>query len=227
MDKKAIKELYRPVLDLIEEGPPNPLIPKQTRKAEAENKITHQVEAFGLRLIKGYHILLKEIDLMRFEDPDFISDSSWERLNDIILEDEISFEEFHDKPLLEIFKLQEEDLLKLYSAADRIFAFERFQEASDALFFLSHMQPTNSVFWLALGISEYFQDRWNEAAQAFMLGMASSDTPDLKNVVYLAHCYKNMGDKIRAREIIDSLLSYFNKEDLEDLGDLNSFRMEL
>lgn len=227
MDKKGIIEVFAPVIDLVSDAPPNLLVPEQTKKEEAKTKFLAHIEKFASRILKGYHILLKEIDMMRFEDPSFITDESWDKLNDITKQEEVSFSDCETKDIKTIFNLSENEIDKLYMAADRLFIEERYHEASDALFFISNIEPTNSVFWLALGMAEYFQERWQEAIQAFMYGMAASDTPDLRNVVYLAHCYKNLGEKGRARELIEGLLTQFDKAELENLGDLEALRQEL
>lgn len=227
MDKKGILEVFKPVIDLASDATPNLLVPEQAQKEEAQAKFLSHIEKFASRILKGYHILLREIDMLRFEDPSFISDDSWDKLNDITKQEEISFSDCEKKDIKSIFGLSENEIDKLYSAADKLFIEERYHEASDALFFISNIEPTNSVFWLALGMSEYFQERWQEAIQAFMFGMAASETPDLRNVVYLAHSYKHLGEKTRARELIDGLLTQFDKTELESLGDLKALREEL
>lgn len=207
MDTK-LKDLFSPLIDLIVgSSPPNALVPEAKIREKIHVEIEAQAEKYIGRLTERHTALIVAINEINDSDPGYISEKIIRSLNKV--ED-----------------LSEDEFAKLYAACDHLFVEERFKEASDALFFLANANLTQPMLWLGLGVAEYFQNKWKEALFAFNVAF-SLNQYDLRSAVYAAHCFDEMGDKDKAKQIVDVILKDFDSDDIADLGDLKSYRESL
>lgn len=199
-----LKELFTPLVEaLAGENPPNPLLLKDQLKKKIDQEIEKQADAYFDRLKVGHTSLIKAISEVNNQDPNYIDEKIIRSLN-------------------QVENLSEDEFAKLYAACDHLFVEERFKEASDALFFLANANINQAMLWLALGVAEYFQNKWKDALFAFNMAFSLNQF-DLRSAVYAAHCLDEMGDKAKAKQIIEVILRDFDQEDLEDLGDLKKY----
>lgn len=203
MDTK-IKELFSPLVEIITgHNPPNALLSKEQLKAKIEHEIEVQSDIYINRLKEGHTALIRAINEVNDHQPGYISKNIIRSLNQV-----------HD--------LSEDEFSKLYAACDHLFMEERFKEASDALFFLANANMNQSMLWLALGVAEYFQNKWKESLFAFNMAFALNQF-DLRSAVYAAHCFDELGEKKKAKQIIEIILKDFDSSEIADLGDLKNY----
>lgn len=203
-----IRELFSPLVQIIVgQNPPNALMTDAQLKAKIEREIESQASTYIKRLTDGHTALIVAINEVNDRTPGYI--------NELII-----------RNLNQVGDLSEDEFSKLYAACDHLFMEERFKEASDALFFLANANINQAMLWLALGVAEYFQNKWKEALFAFNMAF-SLNQYDLRSAVYAAHCFDEMGEKAKAKQIIEIILRDFDHEDIEDLGDLKKYWVSL
>lgn len=80
--------------------------------------------------------------------------------------------------LQEMMGISEETLTQFYQAAQRYFRHKDFQKASDALYVIVGLDPRRYNVWLALGLSEAHNHRFEQALISFsMASIADSESP--------------------------------------------------
>lgn len=213
MNKSNLKSIVAPLLDKIEPGKPNPLLPPELQQKEAEYKILSEFEAFVNRLTSGFHILKKLTHDKKLS----------EKLKNFSVPENLSYEDLKELKIREVLNIEEIDIEHLYEIARDLYKNKKFAESSDALFFLANLTQEHSLMWLTLGFAEFQQNKWDEAIKAFTLANLCDPT-DLSSAVYSAECYRKLGNQARADLIIDTLLKNFSKEELKPFGDLKRLR---
>jgi tetratricopeptide (TPR) repeat protein len=224
----GIKTFLKPVTDKITEsqGPPTPLIPPNLQGEKIKLELLQNAEKFAERIGQGLTNLVNEVEAIAKEDPDFVTEDELKRIKDISKPESLSEDDLKNRSIMDILGLDENLIGKFYSASDHLFAAERFKEASDALFFIANIEPTESIFWLALGNAEFLQENWTEALKAFSLAYYTNPS-DPRAVIYAAQCHHELGDNKQAAMIIDSIIQYYPEESLVEFGDLKGLREAL
>lgn len=203
-----IKELFSPLVQIIVgQNPPNAILTDKQLRAKVEHEIEGQADVYIKRLTDGHTALIVAINEVNDQHPGYIKENIIRNLN-------------------QINDLSEDEFSKLYAACDHLFMEERFKEASDALFFLANANINQSMLWLALGVAEYFQNKWKESLFAFNMAFSLNQF-DLRSAVYAAHCFDEMGEKMKAKQIIEIILRDFDSADIDDLGDLKKYWVTL
>lgn len=95
--------------------------------------------------------------------------------------------------LQEIFNFSDEAMDSFYKAARHLFEKQNYKEAADAFFFLTHLNPYVSTYWLGLGMSEHLGEDYHAALMAYSM-TALLDTEDPLPHYHLGNCYKSIGD---------------------------------
>lgn len=75
--------------------------------------------------------------------------------------------ETNRKPLEQVLKVSKDDVSCMEAAADRLIQVKDFQQASDAYFFLATLNPSESRYWLNLGLAERENGNHSAAIEAF------------------------------------------------------------
>ena len=105
------------------------------------------------------------------------------------------------KSLQDQFQLGKSTMTRFYSVAYHLFTAERYQEASDALFFLTLLNPRAHKYWVALGKCEQKCRRYEAALFAYGKAMVS-DYQDPEVYAHAAECYYFLNDDKKAHRAL-------------------------
>lgn len=100
--------------------------------------------------------------------------------------------------LSESLGISEETLIHFYQAANRYFAAQSFEKASNAYYAISTLDPRRHSVWVGLGLSEARLEHWTQAIVSF--AMASITDPKApRPYLYSAECClkDNRGDEAK------------------------------
>lgn len=111
----------------------------------------------------------------------------------------------------EIIGYSPEIMRQFYAAAYRLYQAGLDSEAADAFFFLTVLNPSVQVHWLALGMAEQCQKKYEDALIAYaMATLLKSDDP--LPYYYSAVCYQALHEKENAQKSFQMALCYFGEE---------------
>lgn len=119
----------------------------------------------------------------------------------------------------DVFKLSDQVLEKYYQTSENLLQQGRFEEASDAFFFLIYLNPYYHAFWVCLGMAEQGKGHFSDALFAYLMAQATHKEDPIP-YFNAAKCFMAIGEKEVALENIDHALRYsddesFKKEVLE------------
>lgn len=98
---------------------------------------------------------------------------------------------------------------QFYAVAYRLFQEGRINEAADALFFLTAMNPTVHIYWLAFGMAEQSLERYQEALSAYAMA-ALTEPENPVSFFHSALCYQALQDEENMRLSLETALQYFD-----------------
>lgn len=107
----------------------------------------------------------------------------------------------------EAFKVSNQVLEKYFQTSERLLQEKRFEDASDAFFFLIYLNPYFHSFWICLGMAEQGRGNYSDATFAYLIAQALKiDNP----LPYLnvAKCFMALGEKEAAFENIDKAIEF-------------------
>ncbi len=107
----------------------------------------------------------------------------------------------------EVFKLSNQVLEKYFQASERLLQEKRYEEASDAFFFLIYLNPYYHSFWVCLGMAEQGRGNFSDATFAYLIAQALK----IENPIpYLnvAKCFMALGEKEAAAENIEKAIEF-------------------
>ena len=182
---------------------PQVLTPKQR-----EENLLVRMEEIALfriqRLTRGLTTLLETLDRLSEEDPSQFPPSLMKAWESIAALKPLDVNELLENPisLKEYYGLSVEVLEKCYATASHEFESGHYQQAADILFYLSALDPDNSLFWLALGNAEFYCSNYWDALQDYRLAFYTNPH-DPRSLLYGAHCYEALHKKDAALETVE------------------------
>lgn len=106
-----------------------------------------------------------------------------------------------------VFGVSDQVLDTYYQTSWRLLEEKRFEEASDAFFFLVHLNPFYHSFWLGLGIAEQAKENYGDAAFAYLMAQATQKEDPIP-YMNSARCFLALGEKEVAKENVEQALEY-------------------
>lgn len=109
------------------------------------------------------------------------------------------------KSMQEIYGISDETIEHFYHAAKAIYDRKDYEDAINAFSFLCFLNRKNYAFWIGLGNSEFFCNRFEEALQAYAFAVLADPfepTPHIQS----CFCYEKMGDRELAKNALDLAL---------------------
>lgn len=186
----------------------NGLLSAQTIKNRLELEVDEAVRKFSERWRRGYlqlqnlYCLAKENDpelKLPFLEPDFFSSKEQALLT---FGEEEAEDEMHE--LADVLGIDSAELSKAHDLVADLFDNERFEDAADALFFLSNLAPLIPNILVSLGQAEYAANHLEAAANCYSLAYMC-DTSDPRPLIHAIYCLKNIGYTDEAKEYLDQL----------------------
>ncbi len=116
--------------------------------------------------------------------------------------------------LQELAEIDDAAINVLYLAAKRLYDEKAYDDAADAFFFLTVLNPLHVVFWLGFANSEFYLQNYNEALAAYK-NVQEALPEDLTLRLALCHCYEALGDKENALKMIDLALAVSGDDSFE------------
>ncbi len=111
--------------------------------------------------------------------------------------------------------INDQQLEEYYTLSWKLLEEKRYEESSDAFFFLLNLNPYYQKFWLGFGIAEQAKENYVDAAFAYLMAqIMKKDDP----VPYLnsAKCFLALEEKGVAAENIEQAIKYCGENsDLE------------
>jgi type III secretion system low calcium response chaperone LcrH/SycD len=111
----------------------------------------------------------------------------------------------------EVFKLSNQVLEKYYQTSERLLQQKRYEEASDAFFFLIYLNPYYHSFWVCLGLAEQGKGHYSDALFAYLIAQATKKEDPIP-YLNAAKCFLALGEKEVAAENIDHAIHYCERE---------------
>lgn len=112
----------------------------------------------------------------------------------------------------DFFKISDRMLERYYQIAERLLQDKRYDEASDAFFFLIYLNPYYHSFWVGLGVAEQGRGNFSDAAFAYLMAQATKKEDPIP-YLNIAKCYLALGEKEVACENIDHAINYSSEYD--------------
>lgn len=105
------------------------------------------------------------------------------------------------KTLQQGLGISDHELERYYRAACRLLQKKQYDQASDAFFYLTMMDPHAHSYWLNLGLAEQLRGHYQDAVAAYGMAAISNSSDPIPHV-YAAECYLEMD---RLDSAVDSL----------------------
>lgn len=223
--EKLKTELIAPEVERImkeQAPPPNGLEPQKVWEQKLRTNLMDLFsgEAVLNKMNEGFEAISENLTPVEIEK---ISEE-WRRGVELWIEKSKSKEE-KEPPLClqEIMELSEETLGRFYTAGNYFFEHQEYHKASDIFYVIISLDPRRYNCWMALGLSEVHQQRWEPALISFsMASIMNIESP--YPYLYSAECclrdhrkeeaavYKNLakeaienGDFKNKQELLNSL----------------------
>lgn len=121
------------------------------------------------------------------------------------------------KSFQEIFGYSDLTMEKFYSAARALFERQLYDEAAEAFYFLTTMNPYVHNFWLGLGMAEQMSNKFQEAILAYSMAVMTDSLSPLPHY-HMGTCYHVLGDKEQSQNSYRLAKSFAeNKPDFENI----------
>jgi len=189
-----------------------------------KNEIMQEFATYKQRQKNGAAKLAVSLQELIDTQPELFTDEILEEiaklttLEERIAKDEAAFKAHIAEAgnLQELAGISDSGINMLYMAAKRLYDKQAFDDAADAFFFLTAINPLFIIFWLGLANSEFHRKSYKEAITAYeKVVEATPEDP----TVYLAlcHAYEALGDRANALQIVDTALqTCVDKDELEE-----------
>lgn len=115
------------------------------------------------------------------------------------------------KTIQQELEFSDETIAKFYSAAYHMLENKKYQDASNAFFFLITLNPDSYDDWMGLGISTQLCGHYEEAVDAYEMGAIIKPENPIP-YFYLAKCFFAMHEKNHALQAIDLAIEYANED---------------
>jgi len=176
-------------------------------------EMQQEFASYRRRQLNGASALSQSFNALVQEQPGLVSEDTPAEiekiatLSDRIAQDEAAFKEHiaNAKTLQEFAQVGDALINLLYLAAKRLYDQKAYDDAADAFFFLTGLNPSFSAFWLGMANSEFHRKNYNEALSAFLKVMEGSPQDPSVHLA-LCHCYEALGDKQSASNMVDLAL---------------------
>lgn len=99
--------------------------------------------------------------------------------------------------LQDILGISHVSLQSLYKLSKYLYEHQHYEEASGAFYLLSLINPSYHIFWIGLGNSEYFMQRYHEALLAYTFA-AQTDPTDPSCQLLIARSQMALGNYVAA-----------------------------
>ncbi|MCE5295460.1 MAG: hypothetical protein LLF94_12735 [Chlamydiales bacterium] len=202
---------------------PNGLLNQKELFERYKSQMEQEFATYKARQKNGAQKLSFSLQDLITTNPELFSDAilreiaKLETLEALISKDETAFEAHISQAgnLQELSDIDDSVLNRLYLAAKRLYDQKAYDDAADAFFFLTAINPLLIVFWIGLANSEFHRKSYKEALLAYeRVAEVISQEP----AIYLAMCqtYEALGSKANALQILDTALELCDQtEELE------------
>ncbi len=177
----------------------NPMISRE----EAEKKASLQAAEIykDLFALDKYHgackvlsfYLRTEIPKEELEKVELDLDKISDEINDGDIEKSLKA-----KTLQQHFDISNDTLMTFYNCGQSLFKDEKFDDAAGIFRFLTALNPLFGSFWLALGITEQRQGRFDEALCAYSIAIVADGDRDFLPYLHSVECYLERDDYANA-----------------------------
>lgn len=189
---------------------PNSLLPRKALFECYLNEMQQEFATFRRRQNNGALKLAQSLTELIEQQPELFTQEVFDEieqiaaLSDKIASDEMGYSEHIAKggSLQEFAGVSDAAIDKLYQAAKQLYEQKRYDDASDAFYFLVGLNPEFTAFWLGLANAEFHCKRYKEALAAYSNAtQAGSYNP----IVHLSisQCYQALQDKDSAINTLD------------------------
>lgn len=221
---KAKSELFTSLVDQVMKEhfltpPPNILEPKEIWEQKKRNELIELFSGQAAidKTARGFDAIIENLNsLLSPQEMEKVS-QEWERgVENWIAETKIVQENATPKgSLMKIMGLSEELFVKFYQAANRYFEYKDFQKASDAFYAIAGLDPSRYNVWMALGLSEAHNQRYEQALISFSLA-SLIDAGSPHPYIFSAECCLKENRREEAKIYVELAEEAVNHSTLKD-----------
>lgn len=201
--------------------------PVQVKKEQVEKQVHLNVLTLKKRIENGTYHLLQALFELSSKQPELFSDQVAQDLARLIAftsaeNMQKSAQKYllsldHDESLQKVCKISESSLNSLYQAAKHLYEDAMYEDAADAFCVLTFVNAKQSGFWMGLGHSEFFCNRYSPALLAYALA-CQTNTSDPYCHFFSCKCYIALNELENALNALDVALFIIGEN--KDYGQL-------
>ena len=200
--------------EIVHQIPPNSLITESQRSDLIKNEIFEVYSQFFEKLQDGLREISEnrpKIESTAIDDTDTHTNLEliqlWEAF-DKIKELEITGQYPKD-----YCGLNDSIMKSFNSVAAYLYEGKQFKKSAAVYTLLTYLDPRQPAFWLGLGNSEYFNQSYQAAIQAYQMAMAVNPN-DVQAYFYSAHCHQNLGNTDLAMQSVNQAMEIIKNNPL-------------
>lgn len=206
----------------------DPLQSSSTLKKRLDLQMSDLLEKYTEQMQRGYRQLQNAYAKAKTDDPslrlDFLEPEFYR-------EKEIEFMTFliqgEKESLVKVLGIDSRQLSSAHNMLKPLFDEYRFEEASDALFWLVNIAPSVPQLLSSLAQAKYFSNKKEEAANCYSLAYMC-DTSDKEPLLHAIHCLIELGLKEEATTYLSQLDAMAANEHNDELAKLaQAIRIEI
>ncbi len=194
----------------VEDMPPNPLQPREMKQQALEKGFLAEIDQIIAHISHGFKVFYDggcmadwtpeqvqafkdHLELMRTKKPEELKSNFQQELG-----------------------LSDNELIKWYVYALDLYEKRSLQDAVDAFFVLTSLNPGVASFWMGLAQAQELSQQLEEAAESYLMAAAAKNE-DLRPALFSAECYRELGQTDKAKALLDEVSAQLDQQEGQEI----------